>query len=122
MKRLLFFLSAIFVSVTLFSACSLQKAVSPIGDDAQSKETKTDSVSAEGQSSLGKIEVIEKEDGTKIAKSEFGLEVECSGENFMRLYDEYEKVKEKDAQKEAELLEKIQLILEAQMGDNPLAQ
>ena len=122
MKRLLFSLLATFVSIALFSACSSQRAVSPVGTDAQTKQTEADKASPEGESSLGKIEVIEKEDGTKIAKSEFGLEVECSGENLMELYGEYEAVKEKDAQKEAELLEKIQLILEAQMGDNPVAQ
>ncbi len=122
MKKILTFFLAAFVSIALFSACSSHNEASIAGEDAQTKQTEADVASSDGERGLGKIEVIEKEDGTKIAKSATGLEVECSGENLMNLYDEYEKVKEKDAKKEAELLEKIQLILEAQMSGNPVAQ
>lgn len=62
----------------------------------------------------GEVEVITKEDGTKVAKSQTGLEVECTNENLMKLYEEYEKVSGSGSDEEKELLAKIQMIIEAQ--------
>ncbi len=110
MKRLLLVLLSVFAVAIIFAACSSESE-----PDRKQTEITSSSEEDKNKSALGNIEIIEKEDGTKIARSETGLEVECSGEKLMELYGEYEAVTGKDEEKEKELLSKIQLILDAQM-------
>ncbi len=115
MKKLLFVLISVILGVCILSSCASEKEKSPVGDDTNTQVQQLTPPPSDAQSPFGKIELTENTDGTKVAKSETGLVVEYSNETLFELYEEYEKIKGKDEAKEAELLEKIQLILEAQM-------
>lgn len=100
-----------------FSACSnddktqTPQAPSSSQSNAENKAVSSDS-SKEENTKYGDAKVYEK-DGVPHAKTQKGVEVELSGESLMELMAEYEKVKGSGSQKEKELLDKIQLILEA---------
>ena len=102
--------------ISLLAACSFGKDETK--DKTQTETTETVQPSSDEADSapsvLGKIEIVEKDDGTKIAKSELGVEVEYSTEAFNETFAEYEAIAGKDEEKEKELLLKIQLYLEAQ--------
>jgi len=95
MKRLLSCLLALCMSICLFSSCS-----------SSEKENKADSASSG-------VTITENEDGTKIAKTEDGKEIEISSENFMDVYEKYEKVSGSDGESEEELLSEMQIILDS---------
>ncbi len=59
------------------------------------------------------VDVYENADGNKAAKTESGEEVELTGESMQEIYAQYEKVRGTGSQEEKELLDKLQLILEA---------
>ncbi len=100
-----------------FAACSndnktkTPEAPSSSQNNDESKEVSSASSQNEN-TKYGDAKVYEK-DGVPHAKTQKGIEVELSGESLMELMAEYEKVKGSGSEKEKELLDKIQLILEA---------
>ncbi len=94
----------LFLCLTLvFSFVSCSK------NEEKIKEPSTQSSS---NTKYGDADVYEK-NGVPHAKTESGEEIEISSDNFAKLISEYEKVKGSGSAKEKELLDKIQLILEA---------
>lgn len=105
-----------------FAACSSDKTNEETEIPSSSQEEiKTDkkeepnshnTSAPEDGAKYSEAKVYEK-GGVPHAKTEAGQEVELSGENLNKLIAEYEKVKGTGSEKEKELLDKIQLILEA---------
>ena len=100
-----------------FAACSnddkTQSPQAPSSSQNNMEIEENSSASSENENTkYGDAKVYEK-DGVPHAKTEEGEEVELSGESLMELMAEYEKVKGSGSEKEKELLDKIQLILEA---------
>ena len=100
-----------------FAACSNDnKAPSPKQPSSSQNNTEikeaSSSASENENTKYGDAKVYEK-NGVPHAKTQKGEEVELSSESFMELMAEYEKVKGSGSEKEKELLDKIQLILEA---------
>ena len=81
-------------------------------DAPQSADKGTDS-SAGAPAKYENAQVYENADGNKAAKTKSGEEVELTGESMAELYAQYEKVRGTGSQEEKELLDKLQLILEA---------
>ena len=104
MKSILLKLFLCLTLVFSFSACSK--------NEEKVKEPSSQSSSEKNNTKYGDANVYEK-NGVPHAKTESGEEIEISGDNFAELISEYEKVKGSGSAKEKELLDKIQLILEA---------
>ena len=110
-------LLSLILFVFSFAACSndnkakTPEAPSSSQENIESKEASSAS-SPNENTKYGDAKVYEK-DGVPHAKTQKGEEVELSGESLMELMAEYEKVKGSGSEKEKELLDKIQLILEA---------
>lgn len=97
-----------------FAACSdNDKAKAPKVSSSAQESKENSSASSENENSKYKDAKVYEKDGVPYAKTEKGIEVELSGESLMELMAEYEKVKGSGSEKESELLDKIQLILEA---------
>ncbi len=126
MKSLILKLISIMVLalfILSFAACSSDKTNEEmeITSSASQEEIKTDkkeepssqnTSAPEDGAKYSEAKVYEK-GGVPHAKTESGQEVELSGESLNKLIAEYEKVKGTGSEKEKELLDKIQLILEA---------
>ena len=126
MKSLILKLISIMVLalfILSFAACSSDKTneETEIPSSASQEEIKTDkkeepkshnTSAPEDGGKYSEAKVYEK-GGVPHAKTESGQEVELSGESLNNLLAEYEKVKGTGSEKEKELLDKIQLILEA---------
>ena len=90
-------------------APSSQSSSEPAPSKTQGTENKNTN---EDGTKYGDANIYEK-DGKPHAKTESGQEVEISGDNLNELIKEYENVKGSGSAKEKEILDKIQLILEA---------
>ena len=95
-----------------FAACSNNEEKTKEPKESSSQSSAENKNTAEDDTKYGDANVYEK-DGVPHAKTQSGQEVEISGDNFAELIEEYEKVKGSGSAKEKELLDKIQLILEA---------
>ena len=69
--------------------------------------------SSDGETKYGDAEVYTNKNGNRAAKTESGVEVEFTEENITKLFEEYEKEKGSGSEREKEILDQIQLILEA---------
>ena len=109
-------ISLICISLFLFSACAkdtdTKKTDAPKQNIEVQNDNSTSSTSASDGSKYADAEVYEKK-GVPHAKTDDGQEVEITGESLQSLIGEYEKVKGTGSDKEKDLLNKIQLILEA---------
>ena len=85
------------------------------GDLPSSKGDATSS--SDANSKYSDAEVYTNEKGNPAAKTESGVEVELTPDNVARLFEEYEKVKGTNSEREKELLDQIQLILEVPRDD-----
>lgn len=125
MKSLILKLISIMVLtlfILSFAACSSDKTNEereiPSSSQEEIKTDKKEEPSSQNTSApedgtkYSEAKVYEK-GGVPHAKTESGQEVELSGESLNNLIAEYEKVKGTGSEKEKELLDKIQLILEA---------
>lgn len=101
-----------------FAACSnddkthTPQAPSSSQSDVGNKSVSSDS-SKDENTKYENVKVYKK-GSVPYAKTEDGIEVELSADSFMELMAEYKKVKGSGSEKERELLDKIQLIIEAQ--------
>lgn len=91
-----------------------------------SEEQKADDGNADQQEEKEEVkgkysdnEVYKDEAGTEYSKTESGTEVELSGENFQALMEEYEKVKGTGSEREKELLDQIQVIMDIMASRSP---
>jgi len=131
-KKILAFALAAMMCVCVLSACS-SKDDGTEPDTSSAAESQPESASdgkatAESQqestsdaqitpeiqiqSGFGNTEEYTNADGNEVVKTKSGVEVEVSGENFARLYGEYKKVSGTGSDKEKELLEQLQLVIE----------
>ena len=115
--------AALTLFILSFAACSSDKAkednnIPPsnsqeeVKTEKKEESTQQNTSAPEDGAKYSEAKVYEK-GGVPHAKTESGQEVELSGESLNRLIAEYEKVKGTGSEKEKELLDKIQLILEA---------
>ena len=118
MKKILS-LCLVILIVASFAACSKsdeKPSDTPPSDPTVSDSATSDTASQSSAETKGKYEdaeVYENKDGNPAAKTEDGTEVELTGENMQSLFAEYEKVRGTGSEKEKELLDKMQVILEA---------
>ncbi|MBR5505358.1 MAG: hypothetical protein IKV73_03525, partial [Clostridia bacterium] len=103
----------------VLSACSSKDDGAEV-DTSSAAQSQTESASdaqtasePSADTKYGDAEVYTNADGKDAAKTESGVEVELSGDNLQKLYGEYQKVAGTGSDKEKELLDQIQLILEA---------
>lgn len=106
--KLLFLLTLVFV---IFAGCANEKAAAPKNDNSATEENVQKETPSDG-AKYADVEVYEKK-GVPHAKTDDGQEVEISGENLQALIEEYQKVQGTGSREEKNLLNKIQLILEA---------
>ena len=117
LKILSVFVALVFV-ISSFAACSnkdSKESKKPDISSAKSDKEKSDDKKADSSSEktkYGKSEVYNK-DGKNYAKTDDGQEVELSGENMQKLLADYEKVKGTGSDEEKDILNKLQVILEA---------
>ncbi len=107
------------VSILLFVFSGCAKDTNTEKTDTlkpQTNKTQTQNASDASNASDGakyaNAEVYEKK-GTPHAKTDDGQEVELTGENLQKLVEDYQKVQGTGSKEEKDLLNKIQLILEA---------
>ena len=119
MKKFLSLIVAAMMCVSILSACSSKDDGAEV-DTSSAAESQTESASdaqtasePSADTKYGDAEVYTNDDGKDAAKTESGVEVELSGDNLQKLYGEYQKVAGTGSDKEKELLDQIQLILEA---------
>lgn len=82
--------------------------------DASKEENKSETTTPPEDTKYGDAEIYETKEGVPAAKTESGTEVELTGENLQNLFAEYEKEKGSGSEREKELLDQLQLILETQ--------
>ena len=118
-KKILAFVLAAIMCTCVLSACSTKDDAAEV-DTSSAAESQTESASdaqiasePSADTKYGDAEVYTNADGKDAAKTESGVEVELSGDNLQKLYGEYQKVAGTGSDKEKELLDQIQLILEA---------
>lgn len=117
--KLLSLLTIVFLTLAIFTSCKVadNKDVPSSSTGKSAAESRSDGTSVD--SSAGSpakyenAEVYENANGNKAAKTESGEEVELTGESLSELYAQYEKVRGTGNHEEKELLDKLQLILEA---------
>lgn len=119
MKKFLSLIVAAMMCVSILSACSSKDDGAEV-DTSSAADSQTESASdaqtasePSANTKYGDAEVYTNADGKDTAKTESGVEVELSGDNLQKLYGEYQKVAGTGSDKEKELLDQIQLILEA---------
>lgn len=118
-KKIIAFAMAVVMCACVFSACSSKDNGSEADTNSAAQtqvESASDAQTASEPSTdtkYGDAEVYTNADGKDAAKTESGVEVELSGDNLQKLYGEYQKVAGTGSDKEKELLDQIQLILEA---------
>ncbi len=119
-KRILKLLSLILSICLVFAAfvsCAKEETNTPEKinppKEQSSDSNQEQSSAAAPDSKYGEAEVYQNDKGNPAAKTEDGTEVELTGESMESIYSEYEKVKGSGSEKERELLDKLQLILEA---------
>lgn len=123
-KKIIAAALATLMSVAIFAGCSKDTGSSAVpGSDekgVQSSATADAESSSDAQTSTkyGNAPTYQTEDGKTAAKTESGTEVELTGENLAKIYAEYEKVKGSGSDREKELLDQLQLILEASPNIN----
>ena len=110
----LFAVLTLTIFIFSFVSCSKneEKEIDTKSPTSQNSSEKTDKITEESSTKYGNANVYEK-NGVPHAKTESGTEVEISSDNLTQLISEYENVKGSGSDKEKELLDKIQLILEA---------
>lgn len=118
-KKILAFVLAAIMCTCVLSACSTKDDAAEV-ETSSAAESQTESASdaqiasePSADTKYGDAEVYTNDDGKDAAKTESGVEVELSGDNLQKLYGEYQKVAGTGSDKEKELLDQIQLILEA---------
>ena len=116
-KKILALVLTTLMCVCALSACSTKDDASEVdtikGTEIQSETASESSAEVQNEGTkYGDAEVYINADGKEAAKTESGVEVELSGDNFAKLYEEYQKVAGTGSDKEKELLDQIQLILE----------
>ena len=80
---------------------------------AESKDAPVSGAPSKEETKYGNAEIYNNESGNPAAKTENGTEVELTNENMNKLFEEYQKVQGSGSDEEKELLDQIQLILEA---------
>lgn len=117
--KLLSLLIVLCLSLAFFAGCkgtdSKEIPASSAGESSAASQTtdKSTDSSAGAPAKYENADVYENANGNKAAKTESGEEVELTGESMQEIYAEYEKVRGTGSAKEKELLDKLQLILEA---------
>jgi|GEM_PF-5273782 len=118
-KKIIAFAMAVVMCACVFSACSSKDNGSE-ADTNSAAQTQAESASdgehateLKAETKYGDAEVYTNDKGKDAAKTESGVEVELTTDNLAKLYDEYQKVAGSGSDKEKELLDQIQLILEA---------
>ncbi len=101
-------ISAFCIVFAAFGACSATKEI----PESKTSSGEAPSEQSEAAAKYGDAEVYKKGDSS-YAKTDDGIEVELSEKNLQRLFEEYTKVQGSGSDKEKELLNQIQLILEA---------
>ena len=85
----------------------------PVSGAAESKDAPVSGAPSKEETKYGNAEIYNNESGNPAAKTENGTEVELTNENMNKLFEEYQKVQGSGSDEEKELLDQIQLILEA---------
>lgn len=112
MKSKILKILCICMVITALSACTNNKE--KIDKDTKSSSAEpVVSSAADEPSKYGEVPVYKNNDGKPTAKTESGEEVEITGESMQEIYAQYEKVRGTGSQEERDLLDKLQLILEA---------
>ncbi len=112
MKKFIYLILVCLVVISGLSACKGEKETpAEYSSSAETKE-ETASSSAQTKGKYEDAEVYKNENGVEAAKTQKGEEVELTGENMQKLYEEYEKVRGTGSEKEKELLDKMQVILD----------
>lgn len=99
----------------------LQKSKASSGVDNKGQISHEEN-QANGQDVNGKYfdnEVYTGDDGKEYSKTEEGTEVEITGDNLKTLMEEYEKVKGTGSEREKELLEQLQVIIDIMSDKSP---
>lgn len=124
MKKIITLITALALVGSVFTGCS-SKESSKNNDEKKTAETTSaatvESVASDAGKSAeenqntkyGNAEVYTNDEGKKAAKTESGVEIELSTDKLAELYGEYQKVQGSGSDAERELLDQIQLILEA---------
>ncbi|MBR5508327.1 MAG: hypothetical protein IKV88_09785 [Clostridia bacterium] len=125
MKKLVLLILVLAFGVFSFASCSDEKSETEKKSNVQEEvdTNNVDSPNSEQQEEVkGKYsdnEVYKSEDGKEYSKTEDGKEVELSGDNFQKLMEEYEKVKGTGSEREKELLDQIQVIMDVISAQSP---
>ncbi len=98
-------------SVSESGAAELKDA--PVSGATSSKDASVSGAPSKEETKYGNAEIYNNESGKPAAKTENGTEVELTNENMNKLFEEYQKVQGSGSDEEKELLDQIQLILEA---------
>ena len=85
----------------------------PVSGAPSSKDAPVSGAPSKEETKYGNAEIYNNESGKPAAKTENGTEVELTNENMNKLFEEYQKVQGSGSDEEKELLDQIQLILEA---------
>ncbi len=111
------------IGVIIASVASCSNNTKKDEEIPSSSQTETkDAKSSQEEEVKGKYsdnEVYKSDDGTEYSKTEDGAEVELSGDNFQNLMEEYEKVKGTGSEREKELLDQIQVIMDIISAKSP---
>lgn len=123
-KKILALALALVMSILAFAGCSKDKSTNPVPSNTEKGAQSSGHADAEAPSDAqtdtkyGNAPTYQNEEGKTAAKTESGTEVELTGENMAKIYAEYEKVKGSGSDRERELLDQLQLILEASPNIN----
>ena len=110
-------ISLVSILLFVFSGCAKDthtentETAKPQTNETQTQKAGDNTNTSDG-AKYGNAEVYEKK-GTPHAKTDDGQEVELTGENLQKLVEDYQKVQGTGSKEEKDLLNKIQLILEA---------
>ena len=120
-NKIIMALVAIGVITASFASCTNNTKKDEEIPSSSQTETK-DVKSSQEEEVKGKYsdnEVYKNDEGTEYSKTEDGTEVELSGDNFQNLMEEYEKVKGTGSEREKELLDQIQVIMDIISAKSP---
>lgn len=122
-KKLLALLSVVALSLLAFSSCSGKDEAKDVPSEVQENTDQSKNAETESKEEVkGKYsdnEVYKGDDGKEYSKTEDGTEVEITGDNFQALLEEYEKVKGTGSEREKELLDQIQVIMDIMSAKQP---
>ena len=122
-KKLFALVSVIALSLFAFSSCSGKDEAKDVPSEVQENTDQSKNAETESKEEVkGKYsdnEVYKGDDGKEYSKTEDGTEVEITGDNFQALLEEYEKVKGTGSEREKELLDQIQVIMDIISAKQP---